>query len=448
MSKTTTLADIVSSNGSLIVPTGSTASRPTANAGSIRFNTDLNTLESANGTAWANVGSGSSSSGGGVSWLPVQNTSFIAIKNSGYLINTATSNVVVTLPATPTQGDNITFVDYNKSSSSNNIVLYPNGLKINSNTANTILTNNGMSVSLVYADTIQGWVAFNGFNVSPIGNYNLEYLVVSGGGGGAAGYASGGGGAGGMLVGNTPVIPGTAYTITVGSGGAGVPAFSGVGWPATAATSGGNSSIGNLVSSVGGGGGRGNGPGPASINGGSGGGGNQGTSGGSGTAGQGNAGGTGSPTSGGGPNYGGGGGGGAGAVGGNGTPTAGGVGGAGLSASITGSSVTYAGGGGGGVYSNGTPGGSGGSGGTGGGGPAGANSSNPGTAGTTNLGGGGGGGGGDDTPSSLGRAGGSGGSGVVIIRYLSNTQRGTGGTITNLGGYFIHTFNSSGIFTA
>ena len=49
----------------LIVPSGNTAQRPANTAGLIRFNTDFNTLESANGTAWANVGSGSAISSGG-----------------------------------------------------------------------------------------------------------------------------------------------------------------------------------------------------------------------------------------------------------------------------------------------------------------------------------------------------------------------------------------------
>jgi hypothetical protein len=41
----------------------------------------------------------------------------------------------------------------------------------------------------------------------------------------------------------------------------------------------------------------------------------------------------------------------------------------------------------------------------------------------------------------------SGGSGIVIIRY-AGVQRGTGGTVTSSGGYTIHTFTSSGTFTA
>jgi hypothetical protein len=47
---------------------------------------------------------------------------------------------------------------------------------------------------------------------------------------------------------------------------------------------------------------------------------------------------------------------------------------------------------------------------------------------------------------------GAGGSGVVIISYASPTQIGTGGTVTSYtsGGttYWVHTFTSSGTFTA
>jgi hypothetical protein len=59
----------------------------------------------------------------------------------------------------------------------------------------------------------------------------------------------------------------------------------------------------------------------------------------------------------------------------------------------------------------------------------------------------GGGGGGGRTGNNTGGNGGSGGSGIVIIRYLGD-QRATGGTITSSGGYTIHTFTSSGTFTA
>jgi len=429
------------------VPQGTTAQRPAAtSAGLIRYNTTLNSLESANGTAWSNVGSGSSSSGGGggVTWTPtVQNTSFIAVKNNGYLVNTATGNVTVTLPASPTVGDNITFVDYGGNFSANALIFYPNGSKINANTINVALTTSTASIGLVYTDNNKGWIAYNGFQSSPIGNYNVEYLIVAGGGGGSSGYCSGAGGAGGMLTGVTPIASGTAYSISVGAGGTGV--TGGSGWPNAKGTSGSNSSFASLTS-IGGGGGAGNNSGNG-LNGGSGGGGSSVNSGvgGSGTAGQGNPGGSNNSQS---LSHGGGGGGGAGATGGTGTTSQGGDGGIGLTSSITGTSTYYAGGGGGGTYYYAPSGGNGpaGTGGLGGGGAGGRYSGAPatGTPGSTNLGGGGGGGAGFDTPT-ISYNGGNGGSGFVVVRYLG-PQRASGGAISISGGYTIHTFTGSGTF--
>jgi len=437
----------ISSNGYLQVPIGTTAQRPDTTPGFIRYNTDLNSLESANGTAWANVGSGGASSGGGgVAWTPtVQNTSFIAVKNNGYFVNTATGNVTVTLPASPVLGDNITFVDYGGRFSSNGLIFFPNGSRINANTVNVALTTSTASIGLVYTDNNKGWVAYNGFQSSPIGNYNIEYLVIAGGGGGTAGYASGGGGAGGMISATTTILSGVTYSVTVGAGGAGMTGSSGAGWRDASSPSGTNSSIGALVTALGGGGGRCNSAsGAPAPSGGSGGGGASSAPGGSGTPGQGNAGGTGS-------SHGGGGGGGAGGAGSNGSgqsgvsPVIGGNGGAGATNSISGTTTTYGGGGGGGVYVTPGPGGTGGSGGSGGGGAAGANSHSAGAPGTTNLGGGGGSGGGYEPTVLL--PGAAGGSGVVIIRYFG-PQRASGGAITQTGGYTIHTYTSSGTFVS
>lgn len=99
-------------------------------------------------------------------------------------------------------------------------------------------------------------------------------------------------------------------------------------------------------------------------------------------------------------------------------------GGNGIASTITGTSIYYGGGGGGGSghtsgYYNGSPGLGGGS--------------------TANRGGG----------ASSGAGGGvqPGGSGIAIIRY-PGTQVLTGGTVTSVGGYTIHTFTSSGTLAA
>lgn len=280
-----------------------------------------------------------------------------------------------------------------------------------------------------YDVTASAWL-----NFSQASGYSVNYLIVAAGGGGGA-ASGGGGGAGGLLTAASYLAIGTAYTITIGSGGAG-------GTSAGNGAVGNNSSIVFLATALGGGFGQGSvgvsggsgGPG-GSGGGGTGTGGGSGT-GGSGTSGQGFNGGNGATQVSGG-------GGGASAVGGNAvTSTSAGAGGAGVANSLSGSSVTYAGGGGGGAL-NGTAGAGGAGGGGAGGGTAG-------VAGTANTGGGGGGGG-----NSGGTApfdGGSGGSGVVIISYTNTTQRGTGGTVTSSGSgastVWVHTFNSSGTYTA
>ena len=59
----------------------------------------------------------------------------------------------------------------------------------------------------------------------------------------------------------------------------------------------------------------------------------------------------------------------------------------------------------------------------------------------------GGGSGGGGPGSSVPASGASGGSGVVIITYVGS-QLGTGGTVTTAGGNTVHTFTTSGTFTA
>jgi hypothetical protein len=259
----------------------------------------------------------------------------------------------------------------------------------------------------VYLSSATAWKAIT---TQAAGVYTVDYLVVAGGGGGGNTRA-GGGGAGGLLSANAlSVTSGTAYTVTIGAGGA--------------ASTAGSNSVFSTFTSVGGG--RGGSYVGAGTAGGSGGGGSAGASGGAGTAGQGSAGGTGFQ----GVIDGGGGGGGASAVGANANSSQAGNGGAGTNWLSLGTS--YAGGGAGGAtdtYTTAT-------GGAGGGGN-GYSFSGAETAGTVNRGGGGGGGG----------SGAAGGSGIVIVRYLGGT-RGSGGTITSAGGYTYHTFTASGTFTA
>jgi hypothetical protein len=254
----------------------------------------------------------------------------------------------------------------------------------------------------------------------------IDYLVVGGGGGG--GDTGGGGGGGGQVkTGSVSLLSGS-FAVTIGNGGSGGTSAG------TAAANGGSStlSLPTPVVSIGGGGG-GMGLSPNGLSGGNGGGGghlNNGN-----PPGVGGTAAVGGFAGGNANNIIGGGGGGAGGAGGSATGSNGGIG---VSSSISGSATFYGGGGGGGSWQVGTGPGLGGQGGGGSGGTA---YSPLATAGAANTGGGGGGSGNSQsTPVAK-----NGGSGIVIVRYLGSPS-GTGGTITQVGGYTIHTFNSNGTF--
>ena len=379
--------------------------------------------------------------------------------------------LTLNLPA-GSAGNIISIADYSKSFYTNTFRIKPNGSEKIGGVAEslTLDSENGSALTLVYVDSTKGWVntqftsdqktglsytsATGGNTVATCGNFKIhtftgpgtftvcsvgtfqdgkvDYLVVAGGGSGGGRYAGGGGGGGfressGAVSGcysasplgsgvSALTVSATGYPITVGGGGASVPAT-----PGTGRGSRGSNSIFSSITSTGGGGGGGqnNPENPTYMPGGSGGGNSYNSpsvpfSAGSGNTPpvsppQGKDGGKGYP---GGAPYSAGGGGGATEAGVSSASNASGRGGAGASTGITGSSVAYAGGGGGSGSNDpnaqgaASPCGTGGRG--GGTGPIPAS----GVAGTTNRGGGGGG---AYHPSSGDS--GAGGSGVVIIRY-------------------------------
>jgi hypothetical protein len=398
----------------------------------------------------------------GLAWQSVQTTGFTAVKGNAYPCNTTSAAFTVTLPATPSAGDQVQLVDYAGTFDTNALTIDPNGEDIEGGVSNLQLSGEREGLILTYIDSTQGWIATSGINegtdaLSPA-PYSVDFLVVAGGGGGGSGSGnggSGGGGAGGYRNSystetsggggssetSLTFSSGVVYTVTVGGGGA-------AGTSGIRGTPGVNSSISGtgittITSSGGGGGGArtGNNDG---IAGGSGGGGGREVSssgtgaGGAGTANQGFAGGSVSGSAGGGA-----GGGGAGAVGTNsssGNP--GKDGGAGLASSITGSSVSRGGGGGGGAGEAGNPGGAGGTGGGGAGGSQ--NPNGNAVAGTDNTGGGGGG------CNNAAQNSAAGGSGVVILRMPTASYSGTttgSPTVTTDGSDTVIVFNASGTIT-
>jgi len=427
------------------------------------------------------LASGASQSGfgrsGTVNWqTSIKTANFVAASGEGYFCDTNSGAFTLTLPSSPSAGDIVSLADYASSFGTNNLTVARNSSNIQGSAADLVLTNSGIAMTLIYADSTKGWivvadgdvankdpspefvVASGGsestsgdykihsftspgtFTVTKTGNVagnnKIDYMVVAGGGGGGGeDGGGGGGGAGGYresqrsdaapLYTASPLktttslenLPTTGYPVTVGGGGSGAPGSGGCSGPR--GSEGSNSVFSTITSAGGGGGGGGaNHPGGnlrAGSNGGSGGGGSR----------NGGAGGSGntppvSPAQGfnggasGGAGNCGGGGGGATSVGASaGTPSnGGGAGGNGTVTHITGSPTSYSGGGGGNSESAGPKGPGGPGGGGGGAGNPGAPPLSAGSGGTNQ----GGGGGGIDTNGSSGNAG-NGGSGRVIIRY-------------------------------
>jgi hypothetical protein len=349
----------------------------------------------------------------------VKTANFTAVANEGYLVNTTSSAITVTLPSSPSLGDEVLIIDYAGTFGTNNVTLTSSD-NILGFSDDYAIPSNDVSVILIYTDATKGWKVKTGANegtsaltAPPV---TADFLVVAGGGAGAN-DVGGGGGAGGLRTsyGSTSgggasaesslnLLPGTNYTVTVGAGG--TYAYS----ASSAQDSGNNSVFYNITSTGGGGGAFANVNG---VNGGSGGGGGRRTgAGGLGTANQGYDGGAGTYYTSDGSGGGGGGAAGAGAS----NASGGSNGGTALSINITGAAVEYAGGGGGGSGQGGT----GGTGGGGGAGNGGGSAGSSGTAASANKGSGGGGGGNSGGP------GANGGSGVVILRY-PNTHTITAG---------------------
>jgi|9_EtaG_2_1085328.scaffolds.fasta_scaffold22343_2 hypothetical protein len=246
---------------------------------------------------------------GTVDWQTTIKTSgFTAVSGEGYFCNTTSGGFTVTLPASPSAGDIVSISDYAKTFDTNNLTIGRNSSNIGGQAENSVLSTEGIAITLVYADATKGWIVtesglqseapgpafisatggtittvctnfkvhtFTGpgtFTVCSAGNSNgsntVSYMVIAGGGGGGNWFYAGGGGAGGFRESkassdsytasplnatsgpsfNLPVSA-QGYPITVGAGGAspGTPPS-----PGQPGVQGGTSSF-STISSAGGG---------------------------------------------------------------------------------------------------------------------------------------------------------------------------------------------------
>ena len=98
-------------------------------------------------------------SAGGTSWQSVITADpGPAVAGNGYFCNTTGGAFNLTLPASPTIGDEITFVDYAGTFATNNLTVARNGKNIQGSAANLTVATNRAANTLVFVDDTQGWL--------------------------------------------------------------------------------------------------------------------------------------------------------------------------------------------------------------------------------------------------------------------------------------------------
>ena len=104
------------------------------------------------------VGADASGSGGGISWQAVKTSNFNATAGEGYFIDTSGGAVTATLPASPTLGDEVAFIDYAATADTNNITIARNGSNILAAAEDLTVATERAGFTLVFTDSTQGWV--------------------------------------------------------------------------------------------------------------------------------------------------------------------------------------------------------------------------------------------------------------------------------------------------
>jgi hypothetical protein len=92
-------------------------------------------------------------------------TGFTAVANTGYFCNTTSAGFTVTLPATPSAGDQVQLVDYAGTFDTNALIIDPNGEDIEGGTDNLRINwRERRSYPYLHRFSTQGWIATSGIN--------------------------------------------------------------------------------------------------------------------------------------------------------------------------------------------------------------------------------------------------------------------------------------------
>ena len=96
--------------------------------------------------------------GGGTSWQAVKTSNFTASAGQGVFCNTSGGAFTLTLPASPSIGDEVSFIDYAGTFDTNNLTIGRNSSKILGAEADLTIAVERAANTLVFTDSTQGWL--------------------------------------------------------------------------------------------------------------------------------------------------------------------------------------------------------------------------------------------------------------------------------------------------
>ena len=98
---------------------------------------------------------------GGAAWQAVVTSSLTVTAKQGYFVNTSSAAITATLPASPTLGDFISFIDYSGTFDINNLTIARNGKNIQGVAEDLTVSVERAGLTLVFTDNTQGWLLQN-----------------------------------------------------------------------------------------------------------------------------------------------------------------------------------------------------------------------------------------------------------------------------------------------
>ncbi len=94
----------------------------------------------------------------GTDWQAVKTTGFTAVASEGYFVNTTSGAITMTLPASPSIGDEVSVIDYAGTFDTNNLTVDRNGKNIQGSAADLTVSTERAGFTLVFVDDTQGWL--------------------------------------------------------------------------------------------------------------------------------------------------------------------------------------------------------------------------------------------------------------------------------------------------